>query len=61
HAQQDIGYRPLYPLAMLLIPGNNRMNRFAPPQPPDSRAVNSCCVWLLVPGIGILIANVLAP
>lgn len=47
----------LFSLAMLLMPGNDGMNRFGPPQPPNSRAVKIiAALWLLVPVIGILAA-----
>ncbi|KJH84268.1 DUF805 domain-containing protein [Stutzerimonas stutzeri] len=47
----------LFSLAMLLMPGNDGMNRFGPPQPPNSRAVKILAsLWLLVPVIGILAA-----
>ncbi|AHL74107.1 membrane protein [Stutzerimonas stutzeri] len=47
----------LFSLAMLLMPGNDGMNRFGPPQPPNSRAVKILAsLWLLVPVIGIVAA-----
>jgi uncharacterized membrane protein YhaH (DUF805 family) len=50
----------LFPFVMLLMPGNDGMNRFGAPQPPNSRAVKIlAALWLLVPVIGILAAIVL--
>lgn len=50
----------VFPLTMLLMPGNDGVNRFGPPQPPNSRAVKIlAALWLLVPVIGILTAIVL--
>jgi uncharacterized membrane protein YhaH (DUF805 family) len=47
----------VFPLAMLLVPGNDGVNRFGPPQPPNSRAVKIlAALWLLMPVIGILVA-----
>jgi uncharacterized membrane protein YhaH (DUF805 family)/DNA-directed RNA polymerase subunit RPC12/RpoP len=47
-------------LAMLLVPGEAGMNRFGPPQPPNSRAVKIlAALWLLVPVISLLTANTL--
>lgn len=49
-----------FPLVVLLLPGNGGVNRFGPPQPPNSRAVKIlAALWLLVPFIGILAAIVL--
>jgi uncharacterized membrane protein YhaH (DUF805 family) len=46
-----------FPLAMLLVPGNDGVNRFGSPQPPNSRAVKIvAALWLLMPVIGILVA-----
>jgi uncharacterized membrane protein YhaH (DUF805 family) len=48
------------PLVVLLMPGNPGVNRFGPPQPPNSRAVKIlAALWLLVPVIGVLAAIVL--
>ncbi len=48
------------PLVVLLMPGNPGVNRFGPPQPPNSRAVKIlAALWLLVPVIGVLTAIVL--
>ena len=47
----------LFPFVMLLMPGNQRANRFGAPQPPNSRAVKVlAALWLLVPVAGILAA-----
>lgn len=50
----------LFPLVMLLMPGNPGANRFGPPQPPNSRAVKVlAALWLLVPILGIVTAVLL--
>lgn len=47
----------LFPFVMLLAPGKAGVNRFGPPQPPNSKAVKIlAALWLLVPVIGILAA-----
>lgn len=47
----------LFPLVMLLMPGNQGPNRFGAPQPPNSRAVKVlAALWLLVPVGGIVAA-----
>ncbi|MFL9813341.1 DUF805 domain-containing protein [Stutzerimonas sp. VN223-3] len=47
----------VFPLALLLVPGNKGVNRFGPPQPPNSRAVKIlAALWLLMPVIGVLVA-----
>lgn len=47
----------IFPLVMLAVPGSSGVNRFGPPQPPNSRAVKILAIfWLLVPLIGILTA-----
>ena len=49
-----------FPLVVLLMPGNTGVNRFGPPQPPNSSAVKLlAALWLLVPIIGILTAIIL--
>lgn len=46
-----------FPFVMLLMPGNQRGNRFGAPQPPNTRAVKTlAALWLLVPVIGIVAA-----
>lgn len=47
----------VFPILMLLIPGNDGANRFGPPPPPNSRGVVALA-WsmLIVPVIGILAA-----
>ncbi|WP_417777841.1 DUF805 domain-containing protein [Stutzerimonas xanthomarina] len=50
----------VFPLVVLLMPGNAGPNRFGPPQPPNSRAVKIlAALWLLVPVVAILTAIVL--
>tara|TARA_B100001750_G_C15338464_1_gene511021 strand:+ start:214 stop:582 length:369 start_codon:yes stop_codon:yes gene_type:complete len=50
----------LFPLVVLLMPGNEGPNRFGPPQPPNSRSVKIlAALWLLVPFLGILTAIIL--
>lgn len=47
----------IFPLALLLVPGNDGVNRFGAPQPPNSRAVKVlAALWLLMPFVGILVA-----
>ncbi len=50
----------VFPLVVLLMPGNAGSNRFGPPQPPNTRAVKIlAALWLLAPFVGILTAIVL--
>lgn len=54
------GVGAIFPLVMLLAPGNEGANRFGPPQPPNTRAVRIlAALWLLVPLIAILAALVI--
>lgn len=50
----------VFPLVVMVLPGNGGINRFGPPQPPNSRAVKIlAALWLLFPVIGLLSASVL--
>jgi len=45
----------LFPVLMVVVPGNKGPNQYGSPQPPNSRAVKVlACMWLLIVALGLV-------
>ncbi|WP_297844719.1 DUF805 domain-containing protein [Pseudomonas sp.] len=45
----------LFPILMVVVPGNTGPNQYGSPQPPNSRAVKVlACMWLLIVALGMV-------